>query len=310
MIEVPEQLKGERHVVHRGGVGYPVELEDLSDPPESLYLIGDPASMESSGLAVIGSRRATPYGRSCAKRFAHRAAERGVLVVSGGAKGCDSAAHAAALDAMGKTIVFLGGGCNWIYPAANAPLFQRVVDTGGAIVSEHPWDFQPRPWAFRRRNRLIAAMSQAVLIVEAGLPSGTFTTADEALDLGREVLVVPGAITSEASLGSNRLLCQGATPVVDDESFDDALFRCFGLLVQEGGAKSTGGPDADSPQGRVLEALRAAPMDIDSLYDLASEITGSGEVPVWLMEALADFEGAGLVARQLDGRWSAVVPDY
>lgn len=299
---MPERLKGERHVIERHGVGYPVEFEDLSNPPEALYLMGDPSVLELSGLAVIGARRATPYGISCARRFSLRAAERGVAIVSGGAKGCDSAAHSAALEAGGKTAVFLGGGCNWIYPAANAPLFQRIVDGGGAVVSEHPWDFQPRRWSFRARNRLIAALSRAVLIVEAGLPSGTFTTADDALELGRDVLVVPGAITSDASRGSNRLLCQGAYPVVDDESFDDALWRCFGLLKQQS-AEAVLAAD-DSPKGRVLAAIMAQPMDMESLCELAFEISGSRDTPVWLMEALVEFETQGVIARQLDGKWA------
>ena len=303
---MPERLKGERHVLERHGMGYPIELEDLSDPPEALYLMGDPAALGASGLAVIGSRRATPYGRSCAHRFALRAASRGVAVVSGGAKGCDSAAHEAALEAGGKTVVFLGGGCNWIYPASNAPLFQRVVDNGGAIVSEYPWDFQPRRWSFRARNRLIAALSRAVLIVEAGLPSGTFTTADDALELGRDVLVVPGAITSDASRGSNRLLCQGAYPVVDDESFDDALWRCLGLLKQEDAALAIAADD--SPKGMVLAAIMAQPMDMESLCALAFDITGSHDTPVWLMEALVEFETQGIIARQLDGKWAPITP--
>ncbi len=299
---MPERLSGERHVLERHGVGYPVEFEDLDNPPEALYLMGNPDALNSSGLAVIGSRRATPYGRSCAHRFALNAASRGVTVISGGAKGCDSAAHEAALEAGGKTVVFLGGGCNWIYPASNAPLFQRIIDSGGAVVSEYPWDFQPRRWSFRVRNRLIAALSRAVLIVEAGLPSGTFTTADDALELGRDILVVPGAITSEASRGSNRLLCQGAYPVVDDESFDDALWRCFGLLKQSSAEESTA--IDDSPKGRVLSAIAAQPMDMDSLCELAFEISGSRETPVWLMEALVEFETQGTIARQLDGKWA------
>ena len=289
---MPERLKGERHMLEIHGVGYPVELEDLSNPPEMLYVLGDPEALASSGLAVIGSRRATPYGKSCARRFSSNAASRGVTIISGGAKGCDSAAHEAALDAGGRTVVFLGGGCNWIYPAANAPLFQRVIDNGGAVVSEYPWDFQPKRWTFRARNRLIAALSRAVLIVEAGLPSGTFTTADDALELGRDILVVPGAITSEASRGSNRLLCQGAYPVVDDESFDDALWRCFGLL-RSGDGRGAVEVD-DSPEGRVLAAILA----------LAFEISGSRETPVWLMEALVEFETKGIIARQLDGKWA------
>ena len=106
-------------------------------------------------------------------------------------------------------------------------LFQRIVDGGGAVVSEHVWDEDPKPYRFRLRNRLIAGLARATLIVEAGLPSGTFSTADEALAANRDVLVVPGAITAASSRGANRLIYQGATPVIDDETFEDALFSLF-----------------------------------------------------------------------------------
>lgn len=110
-------------------------------------------------------------------------------------------------------MVVLGGGCDCIYPESNRDLFQEVVDKGGAVISEHQWQFPPMPYTFRARNRIIAGLSRATLIVEAGLPSGTFSTADDALSSNREVLVVPGAITSPTSRGANRLLYQGATPI-------------------------------------------------------------------------------------------------
>ena len=178
-------LAGPRIVLERGGEGYPAAFEALADPPARLYVVGSVAAL-SEGVAVVGARKATPYGRGCASRFARLAAERGVAVISGGARGCDAAAHEAALAAGGRTTVFLGGGCDRLYPAEHRGLFQRIVDGGGAVASEHPWDVAPRPWMFRLRNRLIASLARATLIVEAGLPSGTFSTADEALAAGRE----------------------------------------------------------------------------------------------------------------------------
>lgn len=225
-------IDGPRWEIERGDALYPAAFESVSAPPKCLYLVGDPSAL-SEGLAVVGARKATPYGLGCARRFARIAARRGVVIVSGGARGCDAEAHRAALAEGGKTVAFLGGGCDKIYPAEHRGLFQDIVDAGGALVSEHPWDFPPVPYAFRARNRLIAGLARATLIVEAGLPSGTFSTADEALSAGREVLVVPGAITSASSRGANRLLYQGAAPIVDDESFADALFSIFGLLKQE-----------------------------------------------------------------------------
>ena len=222
-------LSGERWEIARGEAGYPQAFGVLERPPERLYVVGDPTAMRE-GLAVVGARKATPYGKSCAKRFAGLAAARGIAIISGGARGCDTVAHEAALAAGAPTVVFLGGGCDELYPSENAGLFQRVVDAGGAVASEHSWGFKPLPFAFRERNRLIASLAKATLIVEAGLPSGTFSTADEALAANREVLVVPGAVTSPASHGANRLIYQGATPVIDDESFGDILFGLVGCL--------------------------------------------------------------------------------
>ena len=293
-------LSGTRWEIARGSAWYPPSFENLSHAPDKLYLIGEPASLVE-GLAVIGARRATPYGRSCAHRFAYLAAQQGIVIVSGGALGCDSAAHHAALEAGGRTVVFLGGGCDRLYPSANASLFQRIIDTGGAIVSEHSWECEPKPYAFRLRNRLIAALSKAVLIVEAGLPSGTFSTADEALSLGKEVLVVPGAITSRSSQGSNRLLFQGATPVVDDETFGDVLARLYGTLCSAAVVEAT--VVRDEAEAQLLEAIRSQPIDVESLYAVAASHAPQSDARGWMMEKLAEFEATGLVARYLDGRW-------
>lgn len=296
-------LAGERAVLERGGAGYPPALELVSQPPERLYVAGDPAALEE-GIAIVGARKATPYGRGCAKRFAALAARRGVVVVSGGARGCDAAAHTAALDAGGRTVAFLGGGCDRPYPAEHAGLFQRIVDGGGAVASEHAWDEDPKPYRFRLRNRLIAGLARATLIVEAGLPSGTFSTADEALAANRDVLVVPGAITAGSSRGANRLLYQGATPIVDDETFEDALFSLFGCLKQE---EAPGGGRARAVEGvlsnPVVDALRAEPLGMEQLYALATASCGGVDARSWLMERLVEAELAGAIARHPDGRW-------
>lgn len=296
-------LAGERTVLERGGAGYPPALARVAQPPERLYVVGDPAALEE-GIAIVGARKATPYGRGCAQRFAALAARRGVAVVSGGARGCDAAAHAAALDAGGRTVAFLGGGCDRLYPAEHAGLFQRIVDGGGAVASEHAWGEDPKPYRFRLRNRLIAGLARATLIVEAGLPSGTFSTADEALAANRDVLVVPGAITAASSRGANRLLYQGATPVVDDETFEDALFSLFGCLKQEeapGAGRARGAEGA--PSNPVVDALRAEPLGMERLYAIAAASCGGADARSWLMERLVEAELAGAIARHPDGRW-------
>lgn len=303
--------EGNRFEIRRGGEpGYPDAFSRLADPPERIYLIGDPEALEE-GLAIVGARKATPYGAGCARRFAVRAAQRGVTVISGGARGCDAAAHLGALDAGGRTVAFLGGGCDRVYPREHAGLFRRIVEQGGALVSENPWGFQPLGWTFRRRNRLIASLARATLIVEAGLPSGTFSTADEALSASRDVLVVPGAITAASSRGANRLLYQGASPIVDDESFDDALFSLFGCLKQQTPSDLEGG--AGKPrQGKrrsldpVAAALAVEPLRMDDLLAIAQRHCGSQDARSWLAVKLAEAEANGLAARYPDGSWGPI----
>ena len=337
------RLTGPRTELAPGDGLYPSALADVPDPPKRLYVVGDPGALRA-GLAVVGARKATPYGIGCARRFAGAAAKRGVTVISGGARGCDAAAHRAALEAGAPTVAFLGGGCDEPYPAAHAGLFQRIVDGGGAVASEQPWAQKPRPYMFRLRNRLIAGLARAVLIVEAGLPSGTFSTADEALAAGRDVLVVPGSIASASSRGANRLLYQGAVPVVDDETFEDALFSLFGCLRQEqwppagressaldaacasaerdgaggadgasgiGGARRRGASGRSKPRAAaacdpVAAALAAEPLGMEDLYAVARDACGAAEPRAWLMERLAEAERAGVAARYPDGRWGPV----
>lgn len=158
-------LEGERFELDPDDAAFPAALKTIPHPPARLYGVGCAGALKE-GLAVVGARRATPYGRGLAKRFAGLAAAREVTIISGGARGCDAAAHEAALAAGAPTVVFLGGGCNQLYPAENVGLFQRIVRAGGAVVSEQPWDFPPKPHTFRARNRLIAGLARATLIVE------------------------------------------------------------------------------------------------------------------------------------------------
>lgn len=295
------KLRGERTELALWDAGYPEALRSIPEPPERLYVLGNVDALVP-GLAVVGARKATPYGRGCARRFARIAAQKGVCIISGGARGCDSEAHRAALEEGGRTVVFLGGGCDEVYPVEHFGLFQRIIDAGGAIASENPWGFRPLPYTFRARNRLIAGLAHAVLIVEAGLPSGTFSTADEALEAGRDVLVVPGAITSVSSRGANRLLLQGATPVVDDESFEDALFRSCGALKWPNGS-SRGAVNVESP---IIAAVLAEPLAVDELYRMAIGEYGERDAQAKLMEDLVSAEAIGLIARQPDGKWAPV----
>lgn len=298
-------LTGPRWELTAQDTRYPDVFRTILKPPEKLYGIGERAALQE-GLAIVGARKATPYGRTCAARFARLAAERGVVIISGGARGCDAASHEAALQAGGTTVVFLGGGCDRVYPAEHSELFQRVIEGGGAVVSEQEWDVPPMPYMFRARNRLIAGLARATLIVEAGLPSGTFSTADEALEANREVLVVPGAITSPASLGANRLLCQGATPIVDDDTFYDQLFCLFGCLKQTCASEQDEAVVAEDDP--LACALQAQPLSMDELLEV-SRAAGQGkslsDIAVWVAHQVQ----AGRAVRYADGRYGPMAND-
>ena len=222
------RIEGERFVLNLGADGYPPLLASSPKAPKRLYGIGDPGALAKRAIAMVGARKATPYGAMTAERFGAIAATRGACVVSGGARGCDARVHKGALDAGGLTVAVIAGGCDEAYPSINHDMFQRIVDSGGAIVSEQEFGEAPEPWMFRARNRIIAGLAAATLVIEAALPSGTFSTLEEARYAGREVMAVPGPIDSEASRGANEIIRQGATLISGDECLKAELSLLFG----------------------------------------------------------------------------------
>lgn len=183
---------------------YPSALKDIYDPPHVLYCIGD-TSLLGDGverLAVVGTRRATRYGKDVTKAFASAFAKAGICVVSGMARGVDSTAHFTALDEDGKTIAVLGCGPDVVYPPENRELYERIVSKG-LIISEYPPSTPPHAFRFPERNRIISGLSKGVLVTEAGVGSGSMITADLAVEQGRDLYVVPGNIFSDASKGCN-----------------------------------------------------------------------------------------------------------
>jgi DNA processing protein len=190
---------------------YPYLLREIADPPLVLYVKGDwPACFESPCVAVVGSRRCSTYGENASESLARDLAEKGVCIVSGLARGIDSAAHRGAIRARGKTIAVLGTGIDNVYPKENARLVSEILDAGGAIVSQFPRGTPPLKDNFPYRNRIISGLSLGVLIVEASERSGSLITARLAMEQNREVLAVPGNITSKNSFGTNYLIKSGA----------------------------------------------------------------------------------------------------
>jgi DNA processing protein len=261
----------------------PGRLAAIHDPPPVLYLRGEGEAslLNRPTVAVVGARACSSYGRSVARALARELAAAGVVVVSGMARGIDGEAHRGALDARGATVAVLGCGVDRDYPAAHAELARRICERG-LVVSEYEPGIEPAPWRFPARNRIIAGLSRATVVVEARERSGALITADFALEEGREVLAVPGEITSALSAGTNALLRLGATPVT-----------CAGDVLESLGVDAV--PRAASPSlgvdaGALLGRLRDGPLTADEL------MRSSALDPAAASAALMELELAGAVA--------------
>lgn len=203
-VTIEEMNKKGIVALTRDSDSYPSLLKDIYDPPFVLYCKGDLSllSDETKKIAVVGTRRITRYGKDVTREFVSAFAGAGICVVSGLARGVDSAAHKAALDENGKTIAVLGCGADVVYPPENAELYDEIADKG-LIISEYPPGTPPHAFRFPERNRIISGISEGVLVTEAGAGSGSMITADTAIEQGRDLYVVPGSIFSETSRGCN-----------------------------------------------------------------------------------------------------------
>lgn len=271
---------------------YPRRLLQLHDPPAVLFARGRLELLERPAVAVVGARRHTAYGAEAAKLLAGGLAGAGVVVVSGLARGIDGIAHEAAL--AGGTIAVLGCGIDVAYPRENAALQERIAQEG-LLLSEFAPGVPALPYHFPRRNRLIAALSAGVVVVEASAKSGSLITADHALELGREVFAVPGPINRETSVGTNALIRDGATLVTGVADILEAL----GLEGRGGGVSA--GEEAEAPEGldgerlALWRVLRDEPLHVDELAGAA------GLSPAGALAGLLELELAGW-ARQYAGK--------
>ena len=199
---------------------YPEQLRQIYDAPKKLYVRGNKDILGRFGIAIVGGRDNTKYGELVAKNLAYNLAKNEVNIISGLAKGIDSFAHIGAIYAKGKTIAVLGNGIDSIYPKENEIIAQKILEYGGAIISEYPVGAKIEKKNFPARNRIISGLSQGVIVVEAKEKSGSLITADFALEQGKDVYAVPGSITSSHSTGTNNLIKEGAIPVT---SYEDVL---------------------------------------------------------------------------------------
>lgn len=191
-------------------------LSQIKDSPQSLYVLGNTELLRRKIIAIVGSRECTSYGKKVAEKLAYKLAKQDIVIVSGLAKGIDVYSHIGALKAKGKTIAVLAHGLDMIYPKENREIAKEIILSGGAIISEYPIGVKPKPEQFVKRNRIISGLSQGVIIVEAKERSGALTTANFALEQGRNLYAVPGSIFSKNSKGTNKLINKGAEMVTED----------------------------------------------------------------------------------------------
>ena len=276
--------------VGRSEAPFPPLLRAIHDPPPGLFMRGDAdvALLSRPAVAVVGARACSAYGRQAARRLGRELGAAGLVVVSGIARGVDGEAHRGALEGGGTTVAVLGCGIDRDYPAAHRDLARQVAERG-LLVSEYPPGVEPAPWRFPARNRIVAGLCSATVVVEARERSGALITADFALEEGREVFAVPGEITSALSAGSNALLRLGAVPLTRAED----VLESFGITP---GVSSA--PELEPDAAAVLAAVREAAVGADEL----ARATGlsAGDVAILLTE----LELAGLVA-EADGVYRA-----
>ncbi len=276
---------------------YPELLRQIYDPPVVLYVKGRLDRRDGNGVAVVGSRMTTHYGQETARRLGYQLAYVGVTVVSGGARGVDTAAHQGALQAKGRTVVVLGTGINVVFPAENGALFERIAGQG-AVVTQFPFNRRGDRQSFAIRNRIVAGMTLGTVVVEAGLSSGALITANMAVDQGRQVFAVPGRIDSPQSRGCHELIKKGAKLCEGAEDILSEFEYLFPPSNRPPGAAETGSlPALELPpnEQQVLAALGAGETPIDHV------IRQTGLPPATVSVALLALELKRLV-RQLPGR--------
>jgi DNA processing protein len=272
---------------------YPERLRDLADPPAVLHILGDPGVLAAQErVAIVGARRASPYGLEVAQAIGRGISAAGVPVVSGLALGIDSAAHAGALGAPGATIGVLAGSAHVPYPAGGRRLHAAVAERG-AVVSELPPGASPHPWCFVARNRVIAALAAVTVVVQATDRSGSLTTADFAAELGRAVGAVPGVVTSRLSAGTHALIQAGAPLVADTTDVLELLAGATGEAFEP--------PPA--PRLEVDAALAGLLAAVEDGQGTLSELAATPEQARAALAGLGELERLGLIRRGFAGRW-------
>lgn len=274
-------------------------------PPERIFALGDFTNelFEQPSVAIVGSRKATDYGREITLKFARKLAERGVVIVSGLAIGVDSFAARGALDANGRTIAVLGNGLPKIYPAQNRELAEKILANSGAILSEYEPDASTFRQNFLERNRLISALADIVIVVEGNLKSGSLNTAKHAREQGKILMAVPGNITSPLSSGPNDLLARGAFPAISSASVIRKLrgkYPDFVFDAKKNPARKSAKKSPENPATRaVLEILAQKPATTD-------ELAAATKLPAETLLATLTMLELGAELKNLGGKWTKI----
>jgi len=244
---------------------YPRQLREIHAPPIVLYVWGELTERDQHAIGVIGSRRTSHYGAECAKKLSYQLAYAGLTVISGLARGIDTAAHQGALAAKGRTIAVIGSGLTKLYPPENAGLADKIRSGNGAVISEFSMAVEPDRQTFPMRNRIISGWSHGIVVVEAGLNSGALITAAQALEQGRSVYAVPGHINAPTAHGSNRLIQQGAKLVMDASDILDDLQILLPekQKLPEGSVRPL--PELSEEERRVYDAIHPTETPIDQI---------------------------------------------
>lgn len=310
MLKEAHALDAEKEVSNTQKVGgkilfleddqYPAALKEIKDPPFVLYVRG---SMEPSGprVGMVGTRLITPYGRRCADKFASEITECGAIVVSGLARGVDSVCHKAAVTLGKPTWAVVGTGIGRCYPAENRNLAQAILDNGGAIISELPFEKGPNAFHFPRRNRIISALSSVVVVIEGRVKSGALITAKLAAEMGKDVLAVPGSIESVESGGTNMLIREGACALLTTKDIIDLIpfEHRFGLTDitdrQEQAKKEEENLSVEEKE--ILENIGAGEKSVDDIVE------SLGITVPQAAERLFEMEIKGLLTC-IDGKYS------
>ena len=270
---------------------YPKKLLEIHQPPPVLYVRGSFQPEDEIAVAIVGTRRITPYGRRVTVQLSERLAQNGVTVISGLARGVDGVSHQAALNAGGRTIAVLGSGIDQIYPPEHRGLAEKIVQNG-AVVSDYSPGTPPEAVNFPPRNRIISGLSSGTVVVEAGKKSGALITATFAVEQGREVFAVPGSIHGVQSRGTNYLIQQGARPLLDPEE----LLEFLNLEVVEKRRSARKALPGDEFEKQILQVLGQDPLHIDEIGRLAGLPIEKVSSTLTLMELKGLVQQAGVMS--------------